>query len=216
VPFRLLYFSLAMHTEHLLSRYPIVSDQVDKSELQTLLARFEKILTQNVAGDVVEFGCYVGTTSLFLRRLLDTYSSNKELHVYDSFAGLPDKLPQDYSAAGEQFKTGELHASKQTLIKNFKQAGLRLPYIHKGWFDELTASDIPGNIAFAFLDGDYYASIKTSLELISDRLSPGAIVIVDDYQSEALPGARKATDEWANAKGLTLQATHSLAIITIP
>lgn len=145
---------------------------------------------------VVEFGCYVGTTSVFLQRMLAESAPAWTLHVYDSFAGLPQKSAADASVAGDQFRIGELTASKATLIANFRRAGLRLPIIHKAWFSNLTGADIPNHIAFAFLDGDYYQSIMDSLVLITPKLSPGAVIVVDDYQSSALPGATKAVDDW--------------------
>lgn len=197
----------------LLKKYPIVSDQVEPAELQAILRELEGVLTKGVAGDVVELGCYVGTTSLFLQRLLLQHPAKKALHVYDSFAGLPPKTIEDRSPAGEQFKDGELQASKAQLVKYFKQAGLPLPYIHKGWFSDLTPDDIPQTVALAFLDGDFYDSIKQSLKLVWPRLAEGAIVLVDDYQSEALPGAKHAVDEWLRDHPAKLRTEASLAII---
>ncbi|MBF1042236.1 MAG: hypothetical protein HXL04_00885 [Candidatus Nanosynbacter sp.] len=89
-----------MITDQLLAKYPIISDQVDAKELGVLLRELEKVLQGGAVGNIVEFGCYVGTTSLFIRRLLDAYDLAGEFHVYDSFAGLPEKTPQDNSAAG--------------------------------------------------------------------------------------------------------------------
>jgi O-methyltransferase len=152
---------------------------------------------------------------LFLQRLLRERQENRELHVYDSFAGLPNKTQEDRSPVGEQFKAGELSASKSVFISHFKHAGLPLPTIHKAWFDQLTERDMPETIAFAFLDGDFYTSIKTSLHLIEKKLSKGAVVIVDDYQAEALPGAARAVHEWLSSRPhLQIRPAHSLAIIT--
>lgn len=195
--------------------YPIISDQITAKELAVIVRECQKILTTGVKGDVVEFGCYVGTTSLFLQRLILAHGGAKKLHVYDSFAGLPDKLPQDASPAGEQFKGGELLATKAQLIKNFKHAGLPMPIIHKGWFEEFTPADVPERIAFAFLDGDFYSSILASLKLVWPRLQPGAVVLVDDYHTEALPGVRQALKEWSKDHSFTLRNEASLAILTI-
>jgi O-methyltransferase len=197
----------------LLKNYPIISDQVTREELRQILELFEKALKNNVQGDVVELGCYVGTTTLFLRRLLLAYKSDKILHAYDSFEGLPPKTAEDASPAGEQFKAGELHAQRSAFVKHFKQAGLPLPVMHKAWFSELTPDDMPEKIAFAFLDGDFYGSIRDSLKLVWPRLAEGAIVVVDDYQSEALPGAKRAVDEWVRTHPARLQVAYSLAIL---
>ncbi len=203
-----------MSVEQLVSSHKIISDQVSRDELLIILRSLEAVLLKGVQGAVIEMGCYAGTTSLFIQRMLS--GLNRQFHVYDSFQGLPEKIDKDYSAAGEQFRAGELLATKQQFIKNFKQAGLKLPVIHKGWFSDLSENDIPDKVAFAFLDGDYYESIKDSLKLIEDRLVPGAIVLVDDYASEALPGARKATDEWLQNKNYACFHTHSLAVISVP
>jgi len=196
----------------LLEKYPIVSDQVDRAELRVILRELETVLKKGVDGDVVELGCYVGTTSLFLQRLLR--NTPKTLHVYDSFAGLPPKVAADASPAGEQFKQGELTASKAQLIKYFKQAGLPLPVIHKCWFEELTAADTPDKISFAFLDGDFYTSIMASLKVVWPKLTPGAVVLIDDYHTEALPGVRQAVKEWSRDHSFTVRTEASLAIIT--
>ena len=196
----------------LLAKYPIVSDQVDRTELRVILRELQKVLAAGAPGDVVELGCYVGTTSLFLQRLLT--DTGKTLHVYDSFAGLPPKAQQDVSPAGEQFKQGELTASKAQLIKYFKQAGLPLPVIHKAWFEQLTRADTPDVICFAFSDGDFYTSILASLKVVWPKLAPGAIVIVDDYHTEALPGVRQALKEWSKDHSFTVRTEASLAIIT--
>lgn len=180
--------------QELIATNNLVSDQIEVDELTVILKLLQDTIQKGVAGDVVEFGCYEGTTSLFLQRLLQ--QTDKTLHVYDSFKGLPEKTRADQSPLGTAFKAGELHASKTTFIKHFRQASLPLPHIHSGWFKDLGTHDIPDQIAFAFLDGDYYESVLTPLKLIETRLTPGAVIVVDDYGNGALPGAKRAVDEW--------------------
>lgn len=194
-------------------KFKLVSDQVEYPEIEVVIREAGRVLQQNMTGAFVELGCYVGTTALFLQRLLQERAAQNEFHVYDSFSGLPQKLSQDISPAGEQFKGGELHATKNQFIKNFKQANLPLPVIHKGWFEDLTQADMPELISFAFLDGDFYSSIASSLNVITPLLEPGAVILIDDYMNEALPGARKAADEWANTQGQTITPEKSLGII---
>ncbi|MDB5185216.1 MAG: hypothetical protein JWN38_1024 [Candidatus Saccharibacteria bacterium] len=199
------------HIQYLLDRHGLISDQVDRRELAVILQALSRSLA--VDGAVVEFGCYRGTTSLYIRRLLDHFKDGREFHVYDSFEGLPVKAAQDQSPAGEQFQAGELAASKKQFIHEFQKAHLALPQIHKGWFSELAAEAVPSPIAFAFLDGDYYESIMSSLKLIEAKLAPGATIIIDDYANEALPGAARATDDWCRATGRRVRVMHSLAIV---
>jgi O-methyltransferase len=195
----------------LLERFPLVSDQVNKNQLAVILREFEAVLDRGVEGSIVEFGCYIGTTSLFLRRLLDARAEPRELHVYDSFAGLPLKTAEDESRAGEQFVAGELAVSKKQFLQQFQRAALRPPIIHKGWFSDLTATDVPEHIACAFLDGDFYSSIRDSLQLVLPRLQPGGVIIIDDYAREALPGAARAAHELLGGRAII--TAHNLGVV---
>lgn len=189
----------------------LLSDQIDERELNIILRELEKTISSGVVGDIVEFGCYVGTTSVPIGDRLK--STDKKLYVYDSFAGLPEKTNEDQSPAGTQFVAGELFASKKQLIKNFTQAHVPLPIIAKGWFSDLTPDQVPNEISFAYLDGDYYHSVLDPLKLIWPKLSAGAVILVDDYANEALPGAAKAVDQWLKTHPAKLRIEHSLAII---
>lgn len=204
-----------MITDILLATYPIISDQVDTKELRVILCELEKRLQAGVIGNIVEFGCYTGTTSLFIRRLCDAYQFTGEFHVYDSFAGLPEKTAEDMSALGVQFVGGELSASRKVLIENFKKAYLMLPVVHKAWFSDLTPADVPGDIMFAFFDGDFYESINDSFRVCEGKYTDGAVIVVDDYANDALPGAACAADEWASVHGKSVTTTASLGIIRV-
>ena len=202
-----------MKYTYLLTKYPIISLQVNRRELEIILSQLETKLSEKTTGSIVEFGCYVGTTSLFIRRLIDEYRFSNEFHVYDSFEGLPEKTHKDQSPIGIQFRAGELSTTKKSFVATFKKAGLRTPHIHKGWFNTLDTSEIPNQIMFAFLDGDYYESILTPLALIWPKLTKDAIVIIDDYTNDALPGAKRAVDEWLATHPSTIRIESSLSIL---
>lgn len=200
---------------NLLTRYPIISPQVSATELSIIISQLSRAISRHSAGAIVEFGCYIGTTSLFIRRVMDELGATGEFHVYDSFVGLPDKTKFDRSPVGEQFRSGELAASSRDFTIQFRKAGLQLPIIHRSWFADLTPADVPTGIAFAFFDGDYYESIRDSFRLVTPKLLPGAVVIVDDYTNDALPGAARAVDEWLRVHPAKLQVNASLAIIKL-
>ncbi len=199
----------------LLKKHRLISDQVDEREVEIILDTLDTVLTAQVPGEVTEFGCYVGTTALFLQRRLIADRPVRTLHVYDSFEGLPAKTAADASPAGSAFRPGALKAGKADLIRSFRQAGLPRPQIHKAWFGDLTPADLPPAIAFAFLDGDYYQSILDSLRLIWPRLSPGSRVVIDDYASEALPGVAKAVNNWLKDHPAGFRTEASLAILSL-
>lgn len=198
---------------HDIERDILLSDQVDRRELKRIVKECQLVITNSIPGDIVEFGCYVGTTSVYLAKLIK--QTDRQLYLYDSFEGLPEKASKDESPAGLQFQRGELLATKKQLITNLKRANVNMPVIKKAWFSQLSSDDIPDQISFAFLDGDYYHSVLDPLALIWPKLTKGATVIVDDYVNEALPGAAKAVDEWMQRHDGTLTVYASLAIIHI-
>ena len=200
-----------MNLREYIGSITLLSEQVSKDEVAVILRELQRVLDHNVAGDVVEFGCYEGTTSVHLATWLK--NDVRELYLYDSFEGLPDKTAYDQSPAGMQFKTGELLASKKILIRNLKRAQVPMPHITKAWFSDVTVRDVPERISFAFLDGDYYESVRDPLRLIETRLSKGATIIIDDYANEALPGAARAVDEWTKKQGVSVRVESSLAIV---
>jgi len=198
--------------------HQIISDQVSRDDIALVWDELEKVLRANVPGDVVEFGCYAGTTSLFIRRLLDEtgQSGKRAFHVYDSFEGLPAKVAQDQSAAGVDFEAGRLQVSKKAFLQEFHMAKLQVPVVHKGWFSDLGAADVPGQIAFAFLDGDFYDSILDSLKLVWTRMAAGGVVLIDDYARPELPGVEKAVRDFFQAETVPrLRLAHNIAIIKV-
>ena len=84
-------------------------------------------------------------------------------------------------------------------------------------FNELDAdADLPDNISFALLDGDFYDSIKTSLALVLPKLQSGATIIVHDYRNAQLPGSAKAVNEFiATHPELNFRLRAGLAIIDV-
>lgn len=197
-----------------------MNDQVTPAETAELLSLAEKCL--HIPGDFVELGCYRGDTSVLLGELLQKSSDPKCLWLYDSFAGLPDKTVEDSSGAGANFQAGELFVTKRAVVDKLKKHGLKIAnpanpstiIVKKAWFDELTPADLPSKIAFAFLDGDLYSSIKTSLGLVAPRLASQGIMVVHDYNNPELPGSARAVDEWLRAHAdFTLNMYRSLAIL---
>ena len=133
------------------------------------------------------------------------------LFIYDSFEGLPEKSEFDKSALGENFQEGELAVTKREVKERFLRANLKVPVIKKAWFNELTATDMPEKIAFAFVDGDFYESTRDALRLVIPKLVPGGVIILHDYNNPALPGVRRAVDEQFGREKILI--FESMAII---
>lgn len=187
------------------------NDQVSELETKKILELARESLS--CEGDFVELGCYKGDTSLMLAEILRVERSPKKLWIYDSFEGLPQKNDADESALGKEFKSGELFVTKREVKERFLRAGLPVPMIKKAWFKDLNEEDLPVKIAFAFLDGDFYESIRDSFEKINEKMSEGSVIIVHDYNNLALPGVKKATDEWLTGKRIKTIVFQSMLIV---
>ena len=174
------------------------NDQVSREETEYIVKVARRCLA--LRGDFVEMGCYKGDTSLVLAEM-----APGRLYIYDSFEGLPEKSGADESALGTEFRAGELFVTKREVKERFLRAGLRVPVIKKAWFSDLTSADMPERVAFAFLDGDFYESIRDSLELVGGLMVSSGVILVHDYNNLALPGVRQAVDEWAKARGVEVR-----------
>ncbi len=162
----------------------------------------------SVDGDICEFGVAQGEFSAVLAN--EIYTSNKVLHLFDSFQGLPqpgqeDKLKDDILQLGDMAAYGGKMVSSEALVLarlsdiGFPQERIRL---HKGFFEELlkAKTNFPEKISFAYIDFDFYTPIKEALNYLDAHSDNGAVFVVDDYDYFST-GAKKAVDEFLNERG---------------
>jgi O-methyltransferase len=172
-----------------------------------------QVLFYNVPSDFVELGCNEGLSAVLFQRLINHYDPTRVLHLYDSFEGLPEATRDD---GDTPYKKGQMATTPAKLKAAFAHVGLPLPQVHPGWFDQTLPGKLPEKIAFAHLDGDFYKSVKISLETVYPRLSKGAVCLVDDYCNPEvydgwndLPGVKKACDEFLEGKPETVSVLYA-------
>jgi len=155
----------------------------------------------DVPGDIVEFGTATGHTARIV-----ALSSKKRLFLYDSFQGLPEKGEKDGDSS--EYVKGSIKTDEYQIYETFDNFGLETPYVKGAWFKDLSEYHLPENISLALLDGDFYESIKTSLELVYPRLSPGGKCLIHDYFHTKLPGVKAAVDEFMADKPEKIQTLY--------
>ena len=140
--------------------------------------------------------------------LLDAGVDDRDLHLFDTFEGMSEPTEEDV-----QTKSGETAADLLARGQALCQAGLEdvqlgmsetgYPadriHFHVGRVKETVPEQAPEQIALLRLDTDWYESTKHELEHLYPRLSPGGVLILDDFGS--WDGARKATVEWLETSG---------------
>lgn len=169
------------------------SSIISREQVRYILGILDSLLNQNIPGDIVEFGCYVGESSKYLRMMLDHHLSDKKLYVYDSFEGLPPLSKHEQNTG---WKPGTLKTSEDILLNNFYINGLKAPIITKGWFKDIPENKIPEKICLAFLDGDFYDSIYDSLNKVYSKISKGGCILFHDYERSDLPGVKIAINDF--------------------
>lgn len=152
------------------------------------------IESKEVEGDIYEFGSYMGGTGILLGLLVKKLGLPKQVHLYDSFQGLPS-LANDEQAIQEYWE-GAFVGNKTIVMDQISRNGLQEHVqIHEGWFEE-TLKDFSKPVSFAHFDADIYSSTKFALDAIGACLSPHAMLVFDDY-FDLTQGVRRAVEESA-------------------
>lgn len=147
----------------------------------------EYVIEQGVPGDFIETGVWRGGASIMMRAVLKAHNdTGRKVWVADSFAGMPAPDAQHYPSD----KGADFHAYNHTLAvsleqvqENFRRYDLLDDQVRflKGWFRDTLPQAPIDRLAVIRLDGDLYESTMDGLTHLYAKLSPGGIVIIDDY-----------------------------------
>jgi O-methyltransferase len=149
---------------------------------------------RHCAGEFWECGVYKGGTAMLLKQVLADCDQPRVLRLFDTFEGLPDADPgRDFHRRGQFADTSQAEVAARV-------GGREFVHIHAGRIPATFAGLSDARIAFAHVDVDLYESVRDCCEFIYPRLSPGAVMIFDDYGRRFCPGARKAVDEYFEDK----------------
>jgi hypothetical protein len=142
--------------------------------------------------------------------------ADRDLYLFDTFEGMPKPQDVDVHANGQaalpEFIQGQRGEDSSAVcyasLKDVESAMARTKYnpdrIHfiRGKVEDTIPGQAPESIALLRLDTDWYESTRHELEHLFPRLSPGGILIIDDYGD--WQGARKAVDEFIANRAPTL------------
>ena len=152
-----------------------------------------------VEGHFVECGVFNGFSAYLLRQLMEaSQGAPKEFHLVDSFEGLSELADEDHVLVDgtlheSAYKQGHFKVNMEDVYPRF--SGLEQVYWHKGWIPEVLTELPERSWAFVHIDLDLYEPTKTALEHFLLRMSPGGIIVNDDFASPGFPGAGQAWRE---------------------
>ena len=162
-----------------------------------------------IKGAFAEFGVLFGDLSIDAFYLNKKQNSKRNLYFFDSFEGLP-ATPEPYYQS--LLTPGSFAFSLTNYKKRLKKFGVSLSevVIIPGFFSEtLKSRTKPEKIAIAWVDCDLYTSTLEVLEFLTERLSQGSLLILDDYFLFDNPnmGTRLAKKEWLE-KNPNIRLSH--------
>jgi hypothetical protein len=172
---------------------------IGMKRLDNLQYCVEKVIAENVPGDLIETGVWRGGAAIFMRAILKAYGvTGRRVLVADSFEGLPLPSPEQFPADADDVhhENAYLAVSLEEVKMNFERYGLldeQVVFI-KGWFRDTLPSISANSFAVIRLDGDMYESTWDALTNLFPKLSVGGYVIVDDYK--VVPGCRAAVEDF--------------------
>jgi hypothetical protein len=159
-----------------------------------------------VAGDFVECGVNAGFLSSAIMAGLQWNTTGRRFYLIDTFAG----------PVLSQFSHGEVEKQRLEIARDAMAAGAYVTDIERvranfaEWREAivvqgavpevLAAVDIPA-VAFLHIDMNCALPERLALEWFWERLSPGAVVLLDDYAYYGHECQRAAIDQTARARG---------------
>jgi O-methyltransferase len=178
----------------------------------SLMQALELVLARKVPGELAECGVWRGHSAHMVASRLQDLDRRRKFHIFDSFQGLSDRGPLDNSRSQMGVREREREknhfaVSLPTVQKNLCEFDF-LEY-HAGWIPDRFADVADTAFAFVHLDLDLYQPIFDSLKFFASRMSPGGVIVIDDYGHSDFEGAKLAVDDF-------LKGTDSFEKFEIP
>lgn len=161
---------------------------VDKYRCYELWSLGKQI--QTVEGDVLEVGVWRGGTGALLAKSIAGFG--KKIYLADTFTGVVKAGERDAGYSG-----GEHADTSRSLVEALLETcELVNTIILQGVFPEETAQCVTGKIAMLHCDVDVYLSAKDVVEWTLPRLSPGGVIVFDDYGFDGCEGITRLVNEY--------------------
>jgi O-methyltransferase len=182
--------------------------------LYALMEAVRHISVAGVPGSIVECGVWKGGSMMAAALMLgELKRADVDLYLFDTFEGMPRPKAIDATFEGEPaseifeaLRTGDdssayCRAQFQEVQEALASTGYppERIFMIKGKVEETIPENAPESIALLRLDTDWYESTRHELEHLFPRLSPGGVLIIDDYGH--WQGCKRAVDEYFGKNG---------------
>src|SRR5947207_7720875 len=174
-----------------------------KERVAVICDTVEHVVRNGMDGAFVECGVWRGGSTMAAALMfLELGAGDRDLHLFDTFEGMPPPTAKDIEIATgkpglhERNGVALTRAPLEDVRANMASTGydMRHVHFHRGMVEDTIPDQAPQNIAILRLDTDWYASTKHELEHLWPHITPGGFLIIDDYGHFA--GAKQAVDEF--------------------
>lgn len=188
--------------------YTLTSDE----RVMALVEAVRYLVRAEVPGAFIECGVWRGGSSMAMAlTLLELGVTDRELHLYDTFTHMPFPGEEDVDLFGQPAADiyDEASAAEAFRYLPFEDvrraiAGTGYPeerlHFVQGMVEDTLPAEAPDQIAMCRLDTDWYSSTAHEMEHLWPRISPGGVLLIDDYGH--FMGAKKAVDEYVERHAL--------------
>jgi len=175
--------------------------------------------TRELPGPILEVGCFVGATTIWLNMHMNCTDIEKPYFVIDTFSGFtPTDLDHEVHKRGKSESIMAFQENDQAWFDKTMQVNgfSRVTSIQAdaGSFDYSRFSDL----SFVLVDVDLYIPVLGALERLWPQMARGGLIVVDDcLPNNDADGALQAYDEFIQKHGLPRNIVHKkLGVIEAP
>lgn len=178
--------------------------------------------TASLGGCIVEVGCFLGHTSIWINKHMDFSGIEKPYIAIDTFDGfVPEQLAYEGVNRSKQKDLPAMSVAFRGHSKSMFDRQLQFNAITRVRSIRADAAAFDyaalGPISFALIDVDLYLPVSQALDRIYPLMQKGGIIVVDDCASNQFyDGALQAYDEFVLRHGLERRIEHGkLGVISV-
>lgn len=187
--------SLGFSQEDLIHYFPSFTGHMTLSRYLVLYEAYK--MTLGVAGHIAELGVYKGAGSLLFGKLCQIFEpgSLTQVHGFDWFEGTnpteeepnvnPGSYKEDYQRIVDLVEAQQMnnivHIHKLDLTADLPAFFKKFPHLQ---------------FKLLFFDAGQYDIVSHALENLWDRLTPGGILLLDQFNHDLSPGETRAVKEF--------------------
>jgi O-methyltransferase len=152
-------------------------------------------------GDFVELGVFRGHTTMFVAEYLEFASLAKRWWLYDTFEGIPD---DQVDPGWESVNRGAYGGTFSFEEVRDRFAAFPNITVTKGRVPEVFEEVCPERISFMHIDLNNSTAEVGALNALYERITPGGVIVFDDFGWQAAHAQQKAELEWFRSRGLAI------------